>query len=157
MLNKLFTERERLTIPEVIVDKPIPDVNISHIHMRIKRPKRLVPIPEQQPVVEVKEPSVSKEVVRLRSADSEVKMSPLSQTRASEVLDDMRNSEPVHVVRRSSREEDYNSSGCLILPDQSLLEEYVKRELDEQWTEMKEQAYVVSYDNMKIVETKIYM
>ncbi|KAL6729876.1 hypothetical protein Aduo_000890 [Ancylostoma duodenale] len=137
---------------QVIVDKPMPDVNISRVRMRVKRPKHPMyvcpikqirftiavvtfgarhnmscsrPAVEEQPAAS-KETSVSREAVRLRSAE-EVKRSPLSQTRASEVLDDMRNSEPAHVVRRSSREEDYNSSGYLILPDQSLLEEYVKR------------------------------
>ncbi|EYB94437.1 hypothetical protein Y032_0171g291 [Ancylostoma ceylanicum] len=110
---------------QVIVDKPMLDVNISRVRLRIKRPKHPMPALEEQPAAS-KETSVGREAVRLRSAE-EVKRSPLSQTRASEVLDDMRNSEPAHVVRRSSREEDYNSSGYLILPDQSLLEEYVKR------------------------------
>ncbi|CAJ0593418.1 unnamed protein product [Cylicocyclus nassatus] len=112
---------------QVIVDKPMPDINICRIRMRIKRP---LPMPVPELHIPPKQLSSDRESssVRLRSVDSDAKASPLlSQSRASEVLDEMRHSEPAHVVRRSSKEEDYNSLGFLILPDQSLLEEYVKR------------------------------
>ncbi|RCN51332.1 hypothetical protein ANCCAN_02485 [Ancylostoma caninum] len=57
---------------QVIVDKPMPDVNISRVRMRVKRPKHPMPVVEEQPAAS-KETSVGREAVRLRAAE-EVKV-----------------------------------------------------------------------------------
>ncbi|WKX92816.1 hypothetical protein Q1695_010672 [Nippostrongylus brasiliensis] len=111
----------------VTVDKPVADVNISRIRLRIKRPKKLLSTEDNG--APRRSTSMESDSAFHQSSRQTLERSPLSsrQSRAAEVLDDLRDVEQAHVFRRQSREEEYNSAGHLILPDKSLLEEYVKR------------------------------
>ncbi|XGW19922.1 hypothetical protein V3C99_003617 [Haemonchus contortus] len=115
---------------QVTVDVPVLDVNLSRVRLSIRRPKKtLPPPPVETETTPRRSTSVESELAHLQAVRRAVEASPMSTStsRAAEVLDDMRNSEPAHVFRRPSREEEYNASGHLILPDKSLLEEYVRR------------------------------
>ncbi|VDO65856.1 unnamed protein product [Haemonchus placei] len=127
---KEFNRRAAQFGAQVTVDVPMLDVNVSRVRLSIKRLKKaLPPPPVETEATPRRSTSVESELAYLQAVRRAVEASPMSTStsRAAEVLDDMRNSEPAHAFRRPSREEEYNASGHLILPDKSLLEEYVRR------------------------------
>ncbi|KAJ1350424.1 hypothetical protein KIN20_006212 [Parelaphostrongylus tenuis] len=119
---------------QVTVDTPIPGVNTCRVRLRVKRAKKILPICDDSVVTAKKSLSVESEPTNVipLSLPSETTASSSSQHLADVVaLDivkgDRKSHRPSPIIRFPSEEEEYNKAGRLVLPDKSLLEEYVNR------------------------------
>ncbi|PAV85611.1 hypothetical protein WR25_08230 isoform C [Diploscapter pachys] len=132
-LDEAYRRRPVAQKAQVIVDAPIQDVNISKVRLRVKTFRHSLPsiIESTGTPVNEKNTASAPQIPEVRTRkiyEDQMKrsMSRESTTKASELLDEMRFTEPALEWKRDNDDENQND-GHLILPDQSILEEYVKR------------------------------
>ncbi|PAV86852.1 hypothetical protein WR25_13169 [Diploscapter pachys] len=132
-LDEAYRRRPVAQKAQVIVDAPVQDVNISKVRLRVKTFRQSLPsiIESTGTPVDEKNTASAPQIPEVRTRkiyEDQMKrsMSRESTTKASELLDEMRFTEPALEWKRDNDDENQND-GRLILPDQSILEEYVKR------------------------------